>query len=292
MADLSTSFNPAWVADTSDVASSALDLAGTVSNVASAASSAIAARTDQSVKSAATPEFAGLDILTDNADANIDITCDSATDSHYAGCDVYIYGLGACFLNFHRAAGTIASPSIVSDSNIIGEFGARGYDGTGMQATGKIRFEIDDIPGENDMPGRIVFLTTPDGDITAAEAFRINHKQVGIFKKTVCFDAIQTATGDGTTTIDWGLGNKFYFTFGAANETFTFTAPDGPCNVVLVLKQDGTGSRTATWPNTVMWPGGTAPTLSTGVAAVDIVCFFYDGTNYFGQTSLDFSVPE
>lgn len=172
MADLSTSFNPAWVADTSDVASSALDLAGTVSNVASAASSAVAARTDQSVKSAASPEF-------------VDI---HATQHIY-------------------------------------------------------------------------------------------------------FDACQTATGDGTTTIDWGLGNKFYFTFGAANEAFTFTAPDGPCNLVLVLKQDGVGSRTATWPGTVMWPDGTAPTLSTGAAAVDIICFFYDGTNYFGQTSLDFSVP-
>ncbi|NCD00105.1 MAG: hypothetical protein EOL95_10445, partial [Bacteroidia bacterium] len=36
---------------------------------------------------------------------------------------------------------------------------------------------------------------------------------------------MQTATGDGTTTIDWKLGNKFKFTFGAQSETFTFTAP-------------------------------------------------------------------
>lgn len=101
----------------------------------------------------------------------------------------------------------------------------------------------------------------------------------------------QTATGDGTTTIDWKLGNKFYFTFGNANETFTFTAPSNPCNIVLVLKQYSTGGKTATWPNTVMWPGGTAPTLSTGNNDIDIVCFYWDGTNYFGNISLDFSVP-
>jgi tetrahydromethanopterin S-methyltransferase subunit G len=101
----------------------------------------------------------------------------------------------------------------------------------------------------------------------------------------------QTATGDGTTTIDWKLGNKFYFTFGAANETFTFTAPTNPCNLVLVLKQDGTGSRTATWPNTVKWPSGTAPTLTTTANAVDIVSFYWDGTNYHGVISLAFSVP-
>ena len=99
----------------------------------------------------------------------------------------------------------------------------------------------------------------------------------------------QTATGDGTTTIDWKLGNKFYFTFGAQNDTFTFTAPSNPCNLILVLKQDGAGSRLATWPGTVLWPAGNAPTLSTGANDVDIVSFYYDGTSYHGNSSLDFS---
>ena len=99
----------------------------------------------------------------------------------------------------------------------------------------------------------------------------------------------QTATGDGTTTIDWKLGNKFYFTFGNQNDTFTFTAPTNPCSIILVLKQYSTGGKLATWPGTVKWPGGVAPTLSTGNNAVDIIAFYYDGTNYFGVDSLDFS---
>lgn len=99
----------------------------------------------------------------------------------------------------------------------------------------------------------------------------------------------QTATGDGTTTIDWGLGNKFVFTFGAFNETFTFTAPAKPGNFLLKMIQDGTGSRTATWPASVKWPSGTAPTLSTAASSVDIISFYYDGTNYYGVGSLDFS---
>lgn len=97
------------------------------------------------------------------------------------------------------------------------------------------------------------------------------------------YDAVQTATGDGTTTVNWGLGNLMYFTFGAQNDTFTFTAPPGPAiPLVLWLKQDGTGSRTATWPATVHWPGDVIPTLSTGANDVDIVTFAWDGTNYFG----------
>ena len=98
-----------------------------------------------------------------------------------------------------------------------------------------------------------------------------------------------TATGDGTTTIDFTAGNKFKFTFGAQNETFTFTAPSKPCSLTLMLVQDGTGSRTATWPATVKWAGGSAPTLTTDASAVDIISFLYDGTNYYAQASLNFS---
>ena len=101
----------------------------------------------------------------------------------------------------------------------------------------------------------------------------------------------QTTTGDGTTTIDWRLGNKFKFTFGAQNDTFTFTAPTNPCNLLLVLIQDGTGSRTATWPGTVKWANGTAPTLSTAAGAIDICSFYWDGTNYFGVANFAFAVP-
>jgi len=101
----------------------------------------------------------------------------------------------------------------------------------------------------------------------------------------------QSTTGDGTTTIDWTLGNKFKFTFGAQIETFTFTAPNKPCNLILVMVQDGTGSRTVTWPGTVKWSGGTAPTLTTTGGGIDIASFYYDGTNYFGMTSLGFAVP-
>lgn len=101
---------------------------------------------------------------------------------------------------------------------------------------------------------------------------------------------MQTATGDGTTTIDWGLGNHMDFTFGAFNETFTFTAPAKSGVYTMSLLQDGTGSRTATWPASVKWPAGTAPTLTTtATTGYDIISFRFDGTNYYGVSTLDFS---
>ena len=101
----------------------------------------------------------------------------------------------------------------------------------------------------------------------------------------------QSATGDGTTTIDWKLGNFFFFTYGAQNDVFTFTAPSNPSNLILFLKQDSTGSRTPSWPLIVFWPTNyTEPTWSTGANTVDMVRFYYDGTNYYGyDAELDFA---
>lgn len=99
----------------------------------------------------------------------------------------------------------------------------------------------------------------------------------------------QSATGDGTTTINWTLGNKFKFTFGAQNDTFTFIVPGNPCNVLIVMVQDATGSRTATWPASVKWPGGVAAILSTAANAIDIITFYYDGTYFYGHASYTFS---
>ena len=99
----------------------------------------------------------------------------------------------------------------------------------------------------------------------------------------------QTATGTGATTIDWKLGNKFKFTFGAFNEVFTFTAPTKACNILLVLVQDGVGSRTVTWPATVKWPNGTPAALSTAPSSIDICSFYFDGTNYYGTAGYAFA---
>ena len=146
------------------------------------------------------------------------------------------------------------------------------------------------------MPGKLTFYTAADGSQTLTE--RMNIDSAGLINMSASIDmgansigfTMQTATGDGTTTIDWGLGNHFDFTFGAFNETFTFTAPDNPGVYTLSLKQDSVGSRTATWPGTVKWPGGTAPTLTTtATTGYDIIAFRYDGTNYYGTSTLDFS---
>ena len=58
---------------------------------------------------------------------------------------------------------------------------------------------------------------------------------------------------------------------------------------VLIVKQDGTGSRTLSFGSDYKFHLGATPTLSTGANDVDILCFITDGSNMFGTALLDFS---
>lgn len=44
----------------------------------------------------------------------------------------------------------------------------------------------------------------------------------------------------------------------------------------LIVRQDGTGSRTLTWPSTttLIWAGGSAPSASTAASSVDLYVFW------------------
>ena len=126
----------------------------------------------------------------------------------------------------------------------------------------------------------IVEDTTPElgGELDAGA------HSIGFTQQTVTYN-------ETTTTVDWKLSNKASMTFGAGNiGTFAFTNPSNPCNLVLKLVQDGTGGRVVTaWDADIKWPSGNSPTLSTGANAIDVISFYWDGQNYLGQSSLNFS---
>lgn len=110
------------------------------------------------------------------------------------------------------------------------------------------------------------------------------------FNTEATFDAIVDNGNSGTSkTIDWTTGNKQKITT-TGSCTLTFTAPSGVCNLVLeVVHEASATAYTYTYPANVKWAGGTKPTTSNTSGAIDIISFFYDGTNYFGVGSLLFS---
>lgn len=101
--------------------------------------------------------------------------------------------------------------------------------------------------------------------------------------KTASFNGeVDNGSSGGTSkAIDWTAGNKQKLTM-TGNATLTFTAPNGPADIRLKIVQDGTGSRTITWPASVKWVNSVVPVLTTTAGAIDFVRFDYDGTNYYG----------
>jgi len=99
----------------------------------------------------------------------------------------------------------------------------------------------------------------------------------------------QTLTDGATVTWDVSLGAMGVLTLGGNR---TMAAPtnlrSGEAYALRVI-QDATGSRTLTWNAVFKWPGGTAPTLTTTAAAIDILSFLSDGTNLYGVAQKAFS---
>ena len=83
-------------------------------------------------------------------------------------------------------------------------------------------------------------------------------------------------------TINFNSGVNQTSTLNAATCTFSFSNPIVGNTYRLNVVQDATGSRLVTWPGTVAWFGGSAPTLSTGANKRDLCSFFWTGAAYLG----------
>lgn len=82
-----------------------------------------------------------------------------------------------------------------------------------------------------------------------------------------------TSTSNSVTA-DCSTGNSFYHLL-TENTTFTLSNPPASGTlgeINIEIQQDGAGGAyTVTWPASVTWPGGTAPTITTSNDAVDVV---------------------
>jgi hypothetical protein len=97
----------------------------------------------------------------------------------------------------------------------------------------------------------------------------------------------ETVTANTSTayTIDLANGSVQILTL-TGNCTYTFPTPVAGKSFILVQKQDGTGSRTVTWPASVDWPSATAPTLTATASKADKFVFTaIDGSNWLGSVA-------
>ncbi len=96
----------------------------------------------------------------------------------------------------------------------------------------------------------------------------------------------QTLTDGATITFNGANGFNATVTLGGTGRTLARSNWVAGATYTLVIRQDGTGSRTiTTWPSGILWQNGTAPTLPTTPNSIFIVTFYFNGTNCFGNYS-------
>jgi len=100
--------------------------------------------------------------------------------------------------------------------------------------------------------------------------------------RPVIKDYSETKVAMGAHAVDLSLGNVQTYTL-SGNQTLTFTNPpaSGTSGSFTLILTNG-GSATLTWPTSVDWAGGTAPTLTS--AGIDILTFttIDGGTVWYG----------
>jgi hypothetical protein len=121
------------------------------------------------------------------------------------------------------------------------------------------------------------------GDVTLTGTQTLTNKTIeaGTFTNGYT-EEVATANTSTAYTIDL-LGGTVQILTLTGNCTFTFPTATAGKGFTLLLKQDGTGSRTATWPAAVKWPSGTAPTITATASKLDKYVFTADGTNWYGS---------
>lgn len=144
-----------------------------------------------------------------------------------------------------RSRGVESAPVIVSDNDNLLDILGVGFDGTDYALSGGIYIEVDGTPGSNDMPGRIVFKTTPDGSQTPTEVMRLSSAQEILIATPNEVTSSDTYTdvvmkSDGTVM----LNNLFYIgvNFEAvqdwnyvAPEAFKINSIDNPDSITYTL---------------------------------------------------------
>ena len=97
---------------------------------------------------------------------------------------------------------------------------------------------------------------------------------------------VVSLTDAATIAVDLSLGNNFAVQLGGNRTLGAPTNTTAGQSGVIVVTQDGTGSRTLAYNSIYKFAGGTAPTLTTTASAVDVLAYYVESATRITVTSL------
>ena len=185
------------------------------------------------------PQLPGSNFKVKSQTSNAAIYVDAATDAvgfftdtpindvHIVGGSNVSLGLeenhasdDAFNLTFKKSRGTNASPAIVQDGDELGEIWFMGHDGSNYETGAKIRAFVDGSPGDDttDMPGRLQFETSPDGEDTPVA--RIDIRSSG-------YVLINSGSGAAESPDELTFTDTNFFVSGSRDARFSTPADPG-----------------------------------------------------------------
>ena len=242
------------------------------------------------------PQNVGSDNITDgsitnadiNASAAIDITKLSTTVVPTSGATLTgalnfgdsvnaNFGAGSDLQIYHNGSNSYISDEGTGDLNIASN-------GTGVYinkgASENMAAFVTDGAVTLYYDNAAKFATTSVGADVTGELIADSYNET--------YAAVTSSTN--ATTVDCEAGNAFSHTL-TENTTFTFSNPPASGTAYsfsIEIIQDASASGfTVTWPTSVDWPSGTAPTLTATASAKDVFVFTTrdSGTTWYGFTA-------
>jgi len=132
--------------------------------------------------------------------------------------------------------------------------------------------------------GTLTLPTSTDTLVGRATTDTLTNKTLTNPTITGYTETTVTANTSTAYTINIANGTLQILTL-TGNCTYTFPTATAGKSFTLFQLQDATGSRTVTWPASVKWPSGTAPTITSTASKGDKFVFTADGTYWWGSNA-------
>jgi len=191
---------------------------------------------------------------------NIEVYSNTISSTTNGNVNIVANGAGQIVLNAARTATNQLNAATVAVSNTVDTNTLRSYSSN----------------------ADITIETQGTGQIAMNSAVKFNAGYI---------DDINTLTSSSTITVDCTLAPVHKVTLGTNTAFVISNLPTGG-TVTLIIRQDGSGLRTATFgtdgSTAIKFPSAAA-TLSSAAGAIDVVTIFNDGTAYLGNIANDYS---
>lgn len=114
---------------------------------------------------------------------------------------------------------------------------------------------------------------------TFSSGISLNNADITNIDTATFNSQVSLGSSSGSITVNWRTGQNQRQPEPTGTITYTFTAPNGPCHLQLLIDSDGSSTaQTINWPGSVIWLNSVWAGTNNKRAVIN---FWYDGTNYF-----------